>query len=279
MVDRALVLGGGGVTGVAWELGMLAGLAEHGVDLSGADLVVGTSAGALVGAQLTSGVPVEELYESQLTGYGDEVAGRFGGWLIARSMWAVAGRPARTGRMRLGRLALAAPPEHEALWRTAIGTRLPVHTWPDRRLLITAVDAETGEFVAFDSDSGASLVDAVAASCAVPGVWPPVTFQGRRWMDGGTRSPANADLAAGSDRVVILAPIPRGFTRRSGVAAQAAELAGHGSVVTIAPDRDARRVIGRSLLDPARRAPAARAGRAQAATVAADVERVWSDGR
>src|SRR5262245_14810470 len=151
MVDRALVLGGGGVTGVAWELGVLAGLAEHGLDLATADLVIGTSAGALVAAQLTSGVPVEELYETQLTGYGTETAGRFGGWLLARSMWAVAGRPARSGRMRLGRLALAAPPESEALWRTAIGARLPVHTWPDRRLLITAVDAETGEFVAFDS--------------------------------------------------------------------------------------------------------------------------------
>src|ERR1700681_4453810 len=63
---RALVLGGGGVTGIAWETGLLAGLAEAGIDLTSADLVVGTSAGSVVGAQILSGVSIKALYAEQL---------------------------------------------------------------------------------------------------------------------------------------------------------------------------------------------------------------------
>src|SRR6478752_1454482 len=173
----ALVLGGGGITGIAWELGLLAGLAEAGVDLSSADLVVGTSAGSVVGAQLTSG-----------------------------------DHPAF--RRRIGALALAAekagrtPSEQERL--DVIGARLISPEWPERPFAVTAVDAETGEFRTFDRSSGVPLVSAVAASCAVPGVYPPVSIGGRRYIDGGMRSAANADLAKGYDRLVVLAPIPRG---------------------------------------------------------------------
>ncbi|MEV1147602.1 patatin-like phospholipase family protein, partial [Micromonospora sp. NPDC049799] len=85
---RALVLGGGGVTGVAWELGLLAGLAERGVDLLGADVVVGTSAGSVVGAQVCSGTPVEDLYAAQLRDPGGEVAARLGWPVLARLLWA-----------------------------------------------------------------------------------------------------------------------------------------------------------------------------------------------
>ena len=84
--------------------------------------------------------------------------------------------------------------------------------------------ADNGEFVAFEKSSGVSLVDAVAASCAVPGVWPPVTINGRRYIDGGMRSAVNADLAAGYERVVVLAPINTAFRRSQNPAAQLAQL-------------------------------------------------------
>jgi NTE family protein len=274
MSSRALVLGGGGVTGVAWELGVLAGLAEAGVDLTGADVVIGTSAGAVVAAQLTAGIELEKLYQAQLTGADDEVAARMS--TATKLRWGLAflgSRDAQRGRARLGRMALAARTGPAAQRRAVIEARLPVHEWPERRLLITAVDAESGEFVVFDRDSGVGLVDAVGASCAVPCVWPPVAVNGRRYVDGGVRSAANVDLAAGCERVVVVAPLTAGAGPIPSVATQVAQLSAKAAVV--APDKQARQAIGRNVLDPARRAPAARAGREQGATVASAVADIW----
>lgn len=280
MAGKALVLGGGGVTGVAWELGVLAGLAQQGVDLSQADLVVGTSAGSVVGAQLTSGVSLGELYAAQLAPPGTEIAARMGlrtilrfGWVLVRSSDPV------QARARFGRMALATRTVSPAERRAVIEARLPVHDWPRQRLLIAAVDADSGEFTAFDADSGVGLVDAVGASCAVPGVWPPVSINGRRWIDGGMRSAANVDLAAGSERIAVIAPLVRGFRTMPSVARQAAELrSAGGAVVVVSPDQAALKAIGRNVLDPAHRGPAARAGHAQAASVAAEVAAVWQEG-
>jgi len=278
VADRALVLGGGGVTGVAWELGLITGLAERGVRLAEADVVVGTSAGSSVGAQVLSGVPLERLYGAQQAGPGAELSARMSAGLLARYAWVVlTTRDVRTVGTRLGRLALRARTLPEADRRAAIAARLPVHDWPERaRLLIPAVDAVTGELRVFDRDSGVPLVDAVAASCAVPGVWPPVTIGDRRYIDGGVRSPANADLAAGCDRIVVLAPAASGGGPVASVAAQVAALRAHASVVVVTRDAASRRAAGRNMLDPARRGPAARAGYAQAAAVAEPVAAVWA---
>jgi NTE family protein len=121
------------------------------------------------------------------------------------------------------------------------------------------------------------LVEAVAASCAVPGIWPPVSTGGRRFIDGGVRSPANADLATGFSRVVVIAPIMRGIGPLVGVDAQVAALRADGSLVTVvSPDAGAVAAIGRNVLDPSRRAGSARAGRVQAAAAADAVAAVWS---
>lgn len=275
-MTRALVLGGGGVTGVAWELGLLAGLASRGVELAAADLVVGTSAGSVVGAQVCSGVPVEELYAAQLRPATGEVAARFGVGAVARLLWAGGRtRDELRSRARVGAMALAARTPSEVSRRAVIEGRLPSPRWPARRLLVTAVDAVTGQFVVFDAAGGVSLVDAVGASCAVPGVWPPVTIGDRRYVDGGVRSAVNADLAAGAEAVVVLAPVSSAFGPMPRLSAQVAALRQHARVTVVAPDAAARRAIGRNVLDPARRADAARAGRAQAAAVADEVVAVW----
>jgi NTE family protein len=275
MTSRALVLGGGGVTGVAWELGILAGLADAGIDLSTADLYVGSSAGSVVATMVTSGISLDELYAGQLAPPAGEPTARLGVGNILRWAWAGVGtRDAQKVRARIGALALRATTMPEAERRQVIAHRLPARDWPRQRLLITAVDAASGEFVVFERDSGVSLVDAVGASCAVPGVWPPVTINGRRYIDGGVRSPANLDLASGCDRVVAITPITRALRAAAGVARQAAALAV--PVAVVAPDRVARRAIGRNVLDPARRAAAARAGREQAARVAPTVAEIWA---
>jgi NTE family protein len=275
-MTRALVLGGGGITGIAWEWGLLAGLADAGVDLAGADLVVGTSAGSVVGAQVASGLDVRERYRAQLEPPDGEVAAALGPGVLLRYAVAMVGpgTPVRA-RARLGRMALRATTEPESARIRVIESGLPVHEWPDTPLLVTAVDVESGEFRVFDRDSGVPLVRAVAASCAVPGVWPPVTIDGHRYMDGGMRSSSNADLAAGYERVVVLAPIARGLGQMTPVATQVEALRARSRVALVSPDPAAVRAIGRNVLDPSRRAQAARAGLAQARSVLGRVRAAW----
>jgi NTE family protein len=278
MTRRALVLGAGGEAGIAWEVGLLAGLAGRGVDLTAADLVVGTSAGAGVAARINSGATLAELYETQLAPADGEIVTSFGPRVIAKYIWAVA--PARRNpvraRIRLGRMAVRSRTEPATERRAVVAARLGTHDWPTGNLLITAVDVDTGELVTFDSGSGVDLVDAVGASCAVPGVWPPVTINGRRLMDGGMRSPANADLAAGYDRVVVVAPITRGLKPMPSVIEQVTELARScQAVALLVPDAASVAAFGRNLLDPRTRAPSARAGYTQAAAARVDVAAVW----
>jgi len=281
MASRALVLGGGGITGAAWEVGLIAGLAARGVDLTAADLVLGTSAGALAGAQVTSGRPLAELYQDQCAPSEVVVTATMGRALMLRYGLAVftPGSAARA-RKRLGRLARASPPLTEAERGAVIGAWLPSHEWPAQRLLITAVDARTGEGGTFDSSSGVSLIEAVSASCAVPGVWPPVLLNGRRWMDGGMRSAANADLAAGHERVVVLAPIWKGLRVMPAALLQCRDLARAGSaVVLVAPNAESAAAMGSNVLDSAGRPAAARAGYAQAVEALSDVAALWSGER
>jgi NTE family protein len=279
MADRALVLGGGGVTGVAWELGILAGLAEAGVDLTHPDTLVGTSAGSAVGAIIAGGV-LRERYQAQLRGPGGEIPERLGMGLLARYGWAlVRSNSLQQFGARMGAMALAAvtisPAERKAVLESRIGV---ADGWPEQfDLKVTAVDAMSGEFVVFDRDSGVALIDAVAASCAVPGVWPPAEIDRRRYIDGGMRSAVNADLVTGTPKVVVLAPIARGGGLLASPARQVAALRAQGSqVVLVSPDLKALRAIGTNVLDPARRRPAAEAGFAQAKAEAAAIAEVWN---
>jgi|SRR5579859_218307 len=277
MGRRALVLGGGGVTGIAWETGLIAGLAELGVDVTRADVIIGTSAGSVVGADVASGQEPEALYQAQLAPPAPEPAARVGWDFIVRLLWDVHTSPdPKRARARLGRWALAIPTVPEADRRKVFEARLPTSVWPSRALKVTAVDARTGQFAVFDSSGDASLVDAVGASCAVPGIWPPVTIGERRFMDGGMRTVANADLAHGYEQVVIVAPVAVGLGFMASPGRQAAALTAAGArVVLVRPDRAARHAIGRDVLDVSRRAAAARAGRAQASAEAPAVRAVW----
>ncbi|MFB6435507.1 patatin-like phospholipase family protein [Streptomyces sp. NPDC056411] len=283
MARTALVLGGGGLTGIGWEVGLLRGLADAGVELAEADTVIGTSAGSIVGAHLTARQrSLEELYEHQLTATARGPAARMGPAALARfAAIALRSRDTSSFGVRMGKLALAARTAPEAEQRAAIARTLDGLTdWPTRRLVITAVDAVTGQRTAFDEGSGVRLLDAVAASCAVPGIYPPVTIDGTRWIDGGVHSSANVDLAAGHSRVVVIAPIAVSGGPIDGPRTQAERLAREGvRVCVITPDRAARSAFGRNVLDPAKRADAARAGRRQAAAHAPELHHLWSASR
>lgn len=274
MGGQALVLGGGGVAGIAWTTGLLAGLAEHGQDLTGADLLVGTSAGSVVAAQVTSGTAVDELYARQVDPARqtpeipaeidfEKFAADFGGAVTGST------DPAEV-RRAVGKLALAADTVSEVDRRAVIEARLPVHEWPEQRLVIVAVDASTGEPRKFDRASGVSLVDAVAASCAVPGVWPAVTIEGRRYVDGGVRSAENADYATGYTRVTVVSPLgpDAPLPMEKPLLEVLEDLRKAGAEVTlITPDEASVAAIGENPLDPATRTPSAEAGRAQGAAL------------
>jgi NTE family protein len=270
----ALVLGGGGVAGIAWTTGVLTGLAKAGADVTGADFLLGTSAGSAVAAQLGSGLPLGELYGRQADPALQNkelrpdisVPDTMGTWV---RLYIEVPDPEER-RRRVCALALEAETVPEAERRAVIEDRLPAHTWPERPLAIVAVDARSGEPRIFDRGSGVGLVDAVAASCAVPMVWPPVTIGGTRYVDGGVRSGANADLAAGYDRILIIAPLP--FPEMEG---EIALLSRKSRVELITPDEASLAAIGPDPLDPDTRTPSAQAGLDQGRTAAAVVSELW----
>ncbi|MFF7651042.1 patatin-like phospholipase family protein [Streptomyces sp. NPDC007983] len=278
MIRRGLVLGSGGVAGIAWQTGLLAGLLEGNVDVLDADVIVGTSAGATVAAQITSGTPLRELLDRQVDPALQapellsvlDTEERMDLFLEAHDGAA----DALDVRRRIGAMALAAPTVAEAERRAVIEARLPSHCWPRSELKIVAVDAETGAERVFDSAAGVDLVDAVAASCAAPGAWPPVAIDGRRYIDGEIRTRENADLAAGCDQILVLQVMA--VPGNTDLDDQVAVLRERGSEVSvIRPDDVAASAIGPDLLDPSVRESAARAGHAQGLAAALAVAGFW----
>jgi NTE family protein len=279
-MTRGLVFAGGGVAGVAWELGVLMGIRDlaPGTHVADADIVVGTSAGATVGAQVTSGIDLAELYDRQLRPESTEIEVDLDfRELFQRFAEAMSGAATpQESRLRIGRLALNADTVPESARRVAVAGRLPCSTWPDRALLIPAVDVETGDSIVFTKDSGVDLVDAVVASSAVPGVWPPATVNGRRYTDGGVRSLTNADLATGCDRVLVILPARMDDPSQSGdVDAELASLKPATGYVIYA-DEASQAAFGTNPLSPATRGPAALAGREVGRAHAARVAEFWA---
>jgi NTE family protein len=291
--ERALVLGGGGSAGNAWVIGVVAGLYDAGLDVTQADLIIGTSAGSTAAAQMTSATPTDLLAailaagSQPRTGPAGSDGGRAGAESAAKVMEATgriiaAAEDPADMRRRLGAAALesdaASDGSRQARWRATVAARLPGQRWPHRRVLITAVDAHTGEPVVFDRSSGVDLVDAVAASCA-NGF--PYAIGDSRYIDGGyRRSSENADLAAGCRRVLVLSPLG-GRTRAPldwgmQLAAQVDELRAGGSrVETVLPDGRSREAFGSTMMDLSRRPLAARAGHDQGRTLAGELTDFW----
>ena len=273
MSGQALVLGGGGVAGIAWTTGLLAGLAEHGQDLTGADVVVGTSAGSAVGAQIGSGLPLGDLLARQTDPalQATEIPAEIDFEAFAAELADMPGSSPAELRKWFCELALRSETVSEEARRAAVASRLPSPEWPEhQRLLIVAVDAETGEPRVFDRESGVTLLDAVTASCAVPGVWPPAAVDGRRYVEGGIRSGENADYAAGASHATIIAPmgLESPFPVEKPLKDVVAELrAGGTRVAVVVPDEASLAAIGTNPLDPGTRGPAAEAGRAQGAAL------------
>ncbi|MGV1009812.1 MAG: patatin-like phospholipase family protein [Dermatophilaceae bacterium] len=292
--QRALVLAGGGAAGNAWELGLIAGLSDARGDVTEADLIIGTSAGSTVAAQITSGRRPADLYAAILAEAPRPPAGdarshrRRAANVSGQSYldWSngIIGAARDASDMR--RMSSAAALDMDTVersgqtrWRDIVAARLPSRHWPQQPVLITAVDARTGEPVVFDRHSGIDLVDAVAASTS-NGFGGPYRIGENRYLNGGYRRSENADLAAGYGRVLVLSP----FGGRSrmppewgmDLATQVDELRAGGSTVTcVFPDIRAGEVFDANAVDPATRLPAARGGYAQGRDLAQQLAGFW----
>lgn len=278
MSRRALVLGGGGPVGIAWESGLIAGLAEVGIDLSDADFIVGTSAGSVVGAQIALGRTPAALVEP-FTGRAEPPpppsesmsAPADLSQLVTKLMESYAGvRPTEEVCREIGAWALQTSVVDEDAFVASFARSLadlPAESWPERRFACTAVDVVSGEFVTWNNDSGVPLVRAIASSCAVPGIAAPISINGRRYMDGGMRSATNADLAKGYDVVVVVSissqAIPEAFRRP--LERELLALRDSGSRIgMITPDAESFEAFGPNLMDFRRRPAAAASGMRQA---------------
>lgn len=270
--NKALVIAGGGVLGISWETGLIAGLATEGVVLTDADLIVGTSGGATVAVQMAS-TPIAQLYRDQVDGSAApeppiedvDVTG-----LIARIADTIAKTPDPfQARKTIGSWSVERDRVPEAERRKVIEARLPHHQWPDRPVAVTAINAATGELRIFDKNSGVDVVDAVAASCAVPVLWPAVTIEGQRYYDGGIRSITNTDVAEGYRKVLVVKvwDMPE--------SADVKDISDTSGVYTVMADEASTSIIVVNPMDPERRAVAAKAGFDQGLRIAGDVRSFW----
>ncbi|MEX2246701.1 MAG: patatin-like phospholipase family protein [Dehalococcoidia bacterium] len=285
-MKRALVLGGGGNVGIAWEIAVLASLLEGGLDTRDADLIVGTSAGSVVGTHVAHGRDLRELLSRQreeparsLPGSGPDMSALtaiFTTWAQSEEM-----TPERCAEV--GRMALAAKTMPEDDWLAGFAAN-EWPGWPETPLIVTAVDCESGELLAIDRASGVPIERACAASCAVPGMFPPVTIDGRRYTDGGVRSGTSADLVQRiePDRVLIVAPLGvsgRGVSRimAKQLAREMGELQGVGATVKLVqPQPDMMAAVGENFMDPSKRGEAADFGQAQGAVLAGELSSWWA---
>ncbi|WP_266156895.1 patatin-like phospholipase family protein [Dyella silvatica] len=293
--ERALVLHGGGAAGNAWEIGVVAGVFDAGLDVTQADVIIGTSAGSTAAAQITSVTPTElfaailAAAPQQRIGQGGPEGARVAMGPLANHMEITSriiatAETAASMRRGMGAAALdmdaASDGSGQARWRAVVAARLPRQHWPEQLLLITAVDAHSGEPVVFDRHSGVDLVDAVAASTSNGFGVPPYSIGDSRYIDGGYRRNENADLAAGYARVLVLSPFG-GRSRHPPewgmqLAAQLDELRAGGSrVETIFPDGDSLNAFGVNMMDLSTRAPAAQAGYNQAKALAGQLSEFW----
>jgi NTE family protein len=294
-----LVFGGGGSAGNAWEIGVIAGLFDAGLDVTGADLVIGTSAGSTAAAQITSPTEPTDLLANILAATPRPRTGPVGAGRGQALNVPVADHMERTSkvidaaqngadmRRRMGAAALEMATglgvSGQTEWRATVAARLLSPHWPHRTMLIiVVVNAHTGEPLVFNCESGVDLVDAVAASCANGFGVAPYAIGDSRYIDGGYRSNENADLAAGYERVLVLSP----FSGRSRtpldwgmhLATQVDELRAGGSrVETIFPDGNALDAFGNDVMNPSARAPAARAGFDQGKALAEQLTEFWGD--
>lgn len=275
---RAVVLGGGGVAGIAWESALLSTFLTRGISLTDADVVIGTSAGSVVGAALRSGLLVPWATDQTAPeGISELSVGGLEKFMAAAAGAAEAASDEVEARAAVGRLAQSAVAQDDGASVARFTHLLPISDWPTGELRVTAVDASDGAFSLFGPDSAVGLAEAIAASCAVPGVYPVVVIEDRPYMDGGARSPTNADVAADCDRILVFSCGPEPETSPLGptLGQSVTALRERSEVLLIEADAESLTAFGSNSLLLSTREPATEAGRRQGALIADHVQAFW----
>ena len=275
--NRGLVLGCGGVIGLAWEIGVLHGLVSSGVDPRDVDEVIGTSAGAFAAAALMDERGIAWAYDRQLSARVNEVpvASAAGVMETLKTILRTcAGNGIEAGR-RIGAFALSASTIDVPTRLAVVRERLARSDWPSERLRFTAIDADTGVLHLLDQASGIDIVHAAGASGAAPGIWPVIEAGGRRWVDGGSVSATNAHLAGRFRKCLVISPMSVGLSGTS-VRDELDSFSTRTDSVLVVPDERSLAAIGENHFDPSRRRLAAQAGRTQGEYVARDLAAQWN---
>ena len=293
--DHALILCGGGPVGEAWESGVISGLRENGIDLSRADLIISTSAGAIVGVRLASRMPPSDFINAAVTPP-DGTPPRQPPDRTPSSpppdLSFLAGKLQETSTSKGSQQSMRAeigewaqnvrPVVSESQFVASYTRQFPDKEWPSRVYECTSVDTADGSLHVWNASSGVPLAVAVASSCALPGVFAPVMINGHRYMDGG-RSVTNADLARGCKTALVLAPtkglngaLAKSFTRP--LNDELRNLRDSGCKIgLIVPDPTSLKAFGATLGDKNDRAPAFNAGRVEGRNKAGEIANLWSD--
>lgn len=253
MMNQSLgiVLGGGGITGLVWETGILAGLLDQGIDLSRADKIVGTSAGSFVGAALANHYNMKEYLDrisdpSKMNEFAEASPAVYQLWTEA---FIIGGSNKEKVGQKMGEIICTHPSKVSREKRMEIvRNRLVSLEWP-QNLFISAVDAKTGKLHIFDWNSDVSLLEAVSASGAVPGVWPHMSFLGRDWIDGGMVSPTNAEYMVGCDNILVFAPLNKKYGLIPSVHEEVEKLSEHSRVILVEPNEHSNEAIGTNIYD------------------------------
>jgi NTE family protein len=291
IMGRALVLGGGGPLGIAWECGLLTGLAESGIALGEADFVLGTSAGSVAGATQALGADLQEIVELSKLPLPLPTGARAPDLDSLQAAMGAAAAGATTpddALIAIGSAAATSPTvsESDFIGRPTFAT-LHDRQWPEA-FRCTGIDIETAELVMWDANSGVALDRATAASCSVPTMFPVVEVDGRRYMDGGMRDALNAGLATGYGLVVAVScwalELPDGVQdptfelRKAGTDADFAALRAGGATVHVIPPGPSYLDVsgwGQNIMDVALVPDAYQAGREQAAAECDRLRDVW----
>jgi NTE family protein len=285
---QALVLGGGGVIGVAWESGILRALVDAGIERSAFGAVVGTSAGAIIGARFLAGHDLVARPGSPEGGGSgpdspaliDPKALDLAALGRVFQIWGANDRMTPAVAAEIGGLARTLYRDKESAWVTGITRAAGANGWPDTTLRISAVDTESGARALFDHASGVDLARAIAASSSVPAIFPSVTIDGRLYMDGGVHSSTHADALVGDRpaRVLVLMPMNARTAQHVGahaeraLDAEVAALRGAGSEVFVrTPTAEDASRMGPNLMDFAKTSEAFEVGLATGRALAREL--------
>jgi NTE family protein len=210
-IERTVVFDAGGVAGMAWTTGLVYGLKHEECDISKAEVLIGSSLSALLAAQIHSGIALDKLFSMQAlasTPHSWQSVTSIESYRILELWSQLIASDTNSSQENILDILLKKHTTFTPLaWKKIISEHIFMLDWSERALQVVATDCESGQLVIFDKLSGVSLLDAIAASSATPGLVDPIKIDGRYYTDGGLHSAKSIAFAAGAQKIIIISPM------------------------------------------------------------------------